>query len=273
MRTWGRMESTVPIRQPTCFRTGENLPFPPCDHITPLLFFKAYLDGADAVKGDFRVSMDNVGVVMHSSPVESYESLNCFGKYVEKMTAAECEQCKMALTDFTFITVPNMLAWADGKVNVMLCVKESFDIPRAISTLIENNATHRAFLEIKIGSFFSVMDTEGWSKVYYVVELGDSSEVEKLLSAPDDLIRRAFLVEFNNWDSWGTSLADDMMKVKARGLRTFAATKDSPVTATVQNHMKLYNAGFDVAYTYNLTNAVEARAAVNAERGIFPARV
>ena len=32
---------------------------------------------------DFRVSKDNIGVVMHSSPVEWYESINCRGKYVE----------------------------------------------------------------------------------------------------------------------------------------------------------------------------------------------
>ncbi len=33
-------------------------------------FQRAAQIGADAVKGDFRVAKDNIGVVMHSSPVE-----------------------------------------------------------------------------------------------------------------------------------------------------------------------------------------------------------
>ena len=67
-------------------------------------FERGYNNTADAVKGDFRVSADNVGVVMHSSPVLLYESFNCYGKKVEEMTAEECTQCKMAYTDYTFIT-------------------------------------------------------------------------------------------------------------------------------------------------------------------------
>jgi glycerophosphoryl diester phosphodiesterase len=51
-------------------------------------FQRAFEDGTDAVKGDFRVSSDNVGVVMHSSPLQFYESINCWGQYVEKMTVA-----------------------------------------------------------------------------------------------------------------------------------------------------------------------------------------
>jgi glycerophosphoryl diester phosphodiesterase len=51
-------------------------------------FQRAYEDTCDAVKGDFRVSSDNIGVVMHSSPIQFYESIDCWGYYVEKMTAA-----------------------------------------------------------------------------------------------------------------------------------------------------------------------------------------
>lgn len=32
-------------------------------------FESAWIKGADSVKGDFRVSKDNIGMVMHSSPV------------------------------------------------------------------------------------------------------------------------------------------------------------------------------------------------------------
>lgn len=97
------------------------------------------------------------------------------------MTAKECTKCKMALTNYTFITVPEMLKWADGKVNVMLCVKNSTDIPRAISTLIENGASHRAFLEVSISNILEqeVAATPGWDQVYYVVNMKSQGDYQK----------------------------------------------------------------------------------------------
>jgi glycerophosphoryl diester phosphodiesterase len=149
-----------------------SLPGTPYDSLPA--FQRAYENGADAVKGDFRVSSDNKGVVMHSSPVEIFESFNCYGKYVENMTASECEQCRMLHSDYNFITVETLLNWASGLINVMLCVKENKDFPRAISTLIELNATQRAFLEIHINDFLNLESSNvpNWDKVYYVVELG-----------------------------------------------------------------------------------------------------
>ena len=48
------------------------------------------------------------------------------------------------------MNVPQLLAWAENKVIVMLCVKESKDIAKAIQTLVTNNATDRAFLEVHV---------------------------------------------------------------------------------------------------------------------------
>ena len=209
---------------------------------------------------------------MHSSPIEFYESLNCWGQYVEKMTAAECEKCTMAVSDYTFISVPTFLSWAVDKVNVMLCVKETADLPRAVSTLVENNATHRAFLEVGLGEFLSLETNTpaGWDQVYYVVNMGTSDEVNRLLASSAQLQSRAFLIEFNNWSEWGGTLTQDIANVKNAGHRTMAATKDSPIGATVQNHLDIYASGIDVAYTYNLGNAVEARMEVNTARGLTP---
>lgn len=113
-------------------------------------FQQAYISGTDSVKGDLRVSKDGVSMVMHSSPIEIYESIPCAGKRVEDELAADLEKCKMALSNYTFISVPTLLAWAANKVIVMLCVKESTDIARAITTIIEANATDRAFLEVHV---------------------------------------------------------------------------------------------------------------------------
>ena len=120
-------------------------------------------------------------MVMHSSPIEVYESLNCHGKYVEDMTSDECAQCQMEITSYTFIKVPDLLAWADGKINVMFCVKLSTDIPRAISSLIEYNATHRAFLEIHIEDYlqFEMQQMPSWEEVYYVVEMHSHNDLVK----------------------------------------------------------------------------------------------
>jgi hypothetical protein len=45
----------------------------------------AVADGTDCIKGDYRVSKDGHGVVVHSSPFHLYESINCDGKRVEDM--------------------------------------------------------------------------------------------------------------------------------------------------------------------------------------------
>ena len=102
---------------------------------------------------------------MHSSPIEIWESFNCYGKYVEEMTAEECSKCKMLASDYTFISVPDFLAWGKNKINIMLCVKEESDLPRAISTLIENDATGRAFLEVNLDALLNNMNVTGWNKV------------------------------------------------------------------------------------------------------------
>lgn len=235
-------------------------------------FEQAYIDGGDSIKGDFRVSADNIGMVMHSSPILFYESPNCYNKKVEEMTSAECQQCKMEITDYTFITAPYLLDWAKDKINVMFCVKESRDIARAISTLIENNATHRAWLEVGLDDLLNTAasNISNYLDVYYVVELRSSNDVDRALAASPELVSRMFLMEFNDESEWPGDLSADIAKVNAAGLKAFAATNSNMVTATVDNHLALMYAGFDVVYTYNLQNAVEARVQVNTEIGITP---
>lgn len=113
--------------------------------------------------------------------MEIYESLNCRGKYVENMTSEECTQCQMEVTDYHFITVPYLLSWAEDKVNVMLCVKETTDIPRAITTLLENNAAHRAFLELDYSKILQleIDQVPHWDEVYYVSHVHSKDELAK----------------------------------------------------------------------------------------------
>lgn len=130
-------------------------------------------------------------MVMHSSPIEFYESINCRGKLVEQMTSDECAKCQMEITKNTFVKVPDLLAWAENKVNVMFCVKESTDIPRAITSLVEYNAAHRAFLEVHTDDYLQLEAnaTPSWDQVYYVVEMRSHDELIKLVN---DLVLAAF---------------------------------------------------------------------------------
>lgn len=54
------------------------------------------------------------------------------------------------------------------------------------------------------------------------------------------------------------------------GGRAMAKSHSNPLTATVQNHLHIYELGFDVTYTYNLSNAIQARVIVNTQRGLSP---
>lgn len=96
------------------------------------------------------------------------------------MTAEECTKCQMEITEYTFTTVPDLLNWADEKINVMFCVKEVFDIPRAISSLVENNATHRSFLEVSISNIQlqESNNTPDWDQVYYVVNMKSKNDFQ-----------------------------------------------------------------------------------------------
>jgi hypothetical protein len=92
-----------------------------------------------------------------------------------------------------------------------------------------------------------------------------------MMAAPGNVLKRTFLFEFNNWDEWDpTELASCISAAKTAGVRTVGVSRSSPVTATVKNQLDIFNAGFDVVYTYNLTNAVEARQITNKKNNITP---
>jgi hypothetical protein len=66
--------------------------------------------------------------------------------------AASPHICFVSLPQTCFVMrvqVPHLLQWAQGKSIVMLCVKEPRDIARAITTIIDSNATDRTFLELR----------------------------------------------------------------------------------------------------------------------------
>lgn len=119
-------------------------------------FKRAWAEGTNAVKGDYRVSKDGHGVVVHSSPFHLYESINCNGKRVEDMLLADIEKCQMELTLYHFISVRTLLDWANGKVICMFDVKRPQDIGHAIQTIMSAGAENRTFLEVSPSNIINV---------------------------------------------------------------------------------------------------------------------
>jgi hypothetical protein len=241
----------------------------PYDSHTALV--RAVQRGSDGIKGDLRVTADNVAVITHSSPIEAYESLDCAGRLIEQMTAAEVTACHMlgSKTEM-FQRVDSLLRWARGRSVVMLDVKRAIDLPRAIEVGIENDAQDTLFLEVHQSDYFQyVVGAPGWEQLHYLVWL-DSPDSAAMVVA-DHRPAQAFMYEMDptypNYDvpAMHTFITGTLHPA---GVRAFSSTdKNSP---TVANHQMLFDEGLDVVMTYDLTNGLQVRDAVNAARGVSP---
>ncbi len=233
-------------------------------------FHRAADKGADGIKTDVHVTKDNIAVVTHSSPILSYESTDCGGKKVEEMTADEVTQCHIfPSTTETFQRLDTVLEWARGKVVLMLTVKESVDFPRAIQTVIEHNALDYVFLETGLGDLQNaVTKSPDWQKSWYNASVSSEADLDTVIQTVKSP-RVAFLeinVDYQEADN--AKMADLLKnKIHPAGMRGFVSTIHLP---NVADHQAMWDEGFDVVMTYNLDNALVARKAVNAARGVEP---
>ena len=101
-----------------------------------------------------------------------------------------------------------MLFLACAHDHVQLCVKRPEDIPRAVQTIIDNNATDRAFLEIKIPDFVALYEkAPNWDQVYVLAEAGSLGDITTLFSGSKALLERAFTFEFDpSYTTWGINV-------------------------------------------------------------------
>jgi len=242
---------------------------PPVPYESFTAFQRAYDGGADAVKIDLRMTADHVAVAVHSSPLSFYESLDCSGMYIEQMTAAQVTQCHIFPSQETFQRVDTLLNWARGKVLVMLTVKLSTDLAGGISTALANQGQDYVFFETNPTDMqVTIPDAGGWDQFHYVVNIGDISDVSTMLRVNDP---RAFAYEMTpTYVDAGTSDISALIAhtLHPAGVKSFVMSdKNFP---TLQNHLDLFNEGFDIIMTYNLANAVTARIQVDTARGISP---
>ena len=239
----------------------------PYDSHTALV--RAVQRGSDGIKGDFRVTADNVGVITHSSPIEVFESTDCAGQLIEQMTATQVTACHMlgSKTEM-FQRVDSLLQWARGRTVVMLDVKRAQDLPRAIEVGLENDAQDTLFLEVHQSDYFQyVVGAPRWEELHYLVWL-DSPESASMVIA-DQHPTQAFMYEmmptYANYDAAAmkTFISGTLHPA---GVRAFTATDTN--NPTVANHQMLFDEGIDVVMTYDLTNGLQVRDAVNAARGL-----
>jgi Glycerophosphoryl diester phosphodiesterase family len=226
----------------------------------------AYAAGMDGVKIDVRVTADDVPVIAHSSPIQLYESVDCNGQYIEKMTAAAVTAChRFPSTTETFQRLDDVLGYLRGKMVTQLCVKLATDYGRTIQELIADSATDFAFIELASTSDLEniIPTLTGSSSAWYLVNVGTtSSDVDTILGLKNT---RAFMIEFDPSVQLGNLVTT---KLHPAGVRAFAF--DNSATASVAELQGLFTEGFDVVSAQTGANDVQARIAVNTSRGVSP---
>ena len=226
----------------------------------------AYKLGIDGVKIDVRVTKDNVPVISHSSPLQIYESLDCYNKKIEEMTAADVVKChRFPSSTETFQRLDDVLNWLRGKMVVQLCVKLTTDYARTIAEIHAQKAEDFAFIELgSLGDLQNIIpNLPGWSTVWYMPNFGSSAaQVDTFLGLKNP---RALIAEFDPTVSVATVTAQ---KLHPAGVRSFTYT--NAAVPSVAELKALYDSGFDIVSAQSAANNVQARIQVNQARSISP---
>lgn len=226
--------------------------------------------GADAIEADVRVTSDGVPVIMHSSPIEYYESLDCGGQVIEEMTAAEITQCHLGLsTTETVQRLDDLLDWSEGRVIIELDVKQSTDLAATVATIQASSAADRAFIMVSTGEIQTdIPAVPGWDALHYMVNISAPAEVADMVAlAPSHEI---FMLEMNrSYDGFDESQVSALITstLHPAGLKPFTSSDD---VGSAASHLDAYHQGFDVVLSYACATGVESAAAINVERGYPP---
>ncbi|MFO0727540.1 MAG: glycerophosphodiester phosphodiesterase family protein [Myxococcota bacterium] len=227
---------------------------------------QAYMNDMDGVKIDVRVTMDNVPVIAHSSPIEAFESLDCINRRIEQMTAAEVTGChRLPSRTETFQRLDDVLNYLRGKMVAQLTVKLSTDYARTIEVIHTLGAEDFTFLEISTSELQNQIPTiPGSDTIWYLINVTTNySEVDTLIDTIHN--PRAFMIEL---DLGAPVMNLISSRIHPAGLKAF--TYDSSATAGVQELLDLYNQGFDVVSTQRGSNGVQARRQANMAGGQTP---
>ena len=225
----------------------------------------AYAAGIDGVKIDVRVTADNVPIISHSSPLQLYESIDCYNRVIETSTAAQVTACHRAPSQTEkFQRLDTVLDYLRGKMVVQLTVKRQVDYARVIQQIHAQNAEDFAFMEISTSDLQTLIPPiPGSGSIWYLINVASTlSEVDTLLTLNNP---RAFMYEFDPTVNMSTLTST---RLHPAGIRTF--TYDRSATLSQQQIKTYFDTGFDVVSTQLATNAVNARKQVNTARGVSP---
>ena len=238
-----------------------NVSGPPYDSNAALT--SAITNGSDGVKIDVRVTQDDVPVISHSSPIQSYESLDCQGKKIEEMTAAQVTACHRFPSSETFQRLDDVLDLLRGKLVAQLCVKVNTDFGRTIQEVIAKNAQDFAFIEVSSTDYPLIPPLTGSSELYYVVNVASSvADIDTMLAYHDP---RVIMIELDpsvQLDGLATT------KLHPAGVRAF--TYDNSSTATSGSLKALFDEGYDIVSSNLTAPDVQARTEENEARGLTP---
>ena len=226
----------------------------------------AFGDGVDAVKLDVRVTKDNVPVISHSSPIEAYESLDCYNQRIEDMTAAQVANCHFVQkSSEAFQRLDTMLNYARGKMMVQLTVKLPADYARTIAEVNALAAQDFAFLEVSTSDLQTVLPPlPGSSQIYWLVNVASNlADIDVLLGTVKN--PHAFMVEIDP----GVTLGD-VITAKLHPANVRAFTYDSSATASTAELSALFAQGYDVVSANTTPANKAARIARNQARGVSP---
>ena len=234
---------------------------PPYDSNTAL--DAAYDHGADGVKIDVRVTADDVPVIAHSSPIQSYESLDCVGKKIEEMTAAQVTACHRLPGSETFQRLDDTLDRLRGKLVAQLCVKLTTDFQRTIQEVLAKSAQDFAFIEVDSRDYPLIPTLTGHDQIYYVVNVESRlDDVDTVLGYADP---RIIMIELDP-----TVSLDGMAATKLHPAGVRAFTYDNSDTATESTLQARFDDGYDVVSSNLTAPDVQARITVNTARGVSP---
>ena len=225
----------------------------------------AYANGADGVKIDARITKDNVAVVSHSSPLQAYESVDCYNKKIEEMTVAEVTKCHRVTTPAeTYQRLDEVLNALRGKLVVQVCVKLQVDTAKIAAAVLAAGAEDFAFLEISTSDLQTLVPPiPSNNKLWYLINVSSNlAEVDTLL----DTIKnpRAFMYEFEPNIAVSSLVTT---RLHPAGIRSFTYDKNASTTPAIKS---LFDAGFDAVSTNANPSSVQARVQVNTARGISP---
>lgn len=218
----------------------------------------------DGVKIDVRVTSDDVPVISHSSPLELYESVDCYNRVIETSTAAQVTAChRFPSTSEKFQRLDDVINALRGKLVVQLCVKRAQDYQRTVDAIHALHAEDFAFIEVNASDMTTwVAQLTNAQDIFFLVNLAsDTSQVTPLLQLND---ARAFMFEFDPTVDVSSITPNQLHPA---GVKSF--TYDSSGLLSAMQAKSYFEHGFD-AVSANVVAAQQARVQVNQARGVTP---